>query len=88
MNKPKNKKLTKEEVDNLVDEGLKEQFGFSREFLERVSKPIFLDELLEGLPGALEKLSKLEGEERKAYYRELWDMSEKIVHSWSEEKPN
>ena len=88
MGKPKNKKLNKEEVDNLVDEGLKEQFGFSREFLERVSKPFFLDELVEGLPGALEKLSKLEGEERKAYYRELWDMSEKIMYSWVEEKPN
>lgn len=88
MGKPKNKILNKEEVDNLVDEGLKEQFGFSREFLERVSKPFFLDELVEGLPGALEKLSKLEGEERKVYYRELWEMSEKIMYSWVEEKPN
>ena len=55
---------------------------------KRTPPPLYLDELVEGLPGALEKLSKLEGEERKAYYRELWDMSEKIMHSWVEEKPN
>ena len=66
----KKNKLDKKTVNDLVDESLKEQFGFSREFLERVSKPLYLDELVEGLPGALERLSNLEGEERKAYYND------------------
>lgn len=84
----KKNKLDKKNVDEIVDEGLKEQFGISREFLESVSKPLLLNEVIESIPGAFEKLNTLKDEERKAYYRELWDMSEKIMHSWVEEEPN